>query len=173
MLKILSERERLILRLTVAIICGSILFNFILIPLFRKNDTLNREIELMKARLSKYQLLITDKEKITAAYTALLNRSKPLEKSLNLLTESLSELENLARSSNIRLIDIRPQANQGEKENQVFIDVKTEGSLTYQLKFIYSVENSISLFNIERFQLNSRQNSENLEANFTISRPAD
>jgi hypothetical protein len=79
-------------------------------------------------------------------------------------------LEALAKDAGINIVDIAPQPAQDQsgKNNEVGIDLKTEGQVEGYLKFIYSMEKSLSLLRIKRFQLNVKPNSQLLEGNFSI-----
>lgn len=162
MLRILTRREKIILSLTIAVIIFAISFNTLINPILTKNDTLNKEIELTRTKLSKYLRLLSQKDKIQHTLIS----SQPADRLVN----ALSELENLAKQANIRIIDLRPQTPKSlALYKEVPIDLRTEGTLEGYLKFIYSIENSLSLLSIRRFQLNAKPNTQTLEGSFSIS----
>lgn len=173
MLKILNKRERIILYTTIGVIFFSIGFNFLVAPILVKNENLNKEINITRAKLGKYMLLLSQKKYIQEKYSKF---SEPLRAS-SLKEETpvniLSELENLAQTSNIRIIDIRPQTQRSAAlYSEVIIDLRAEGTMEGFLKFIYNLENSLSLLRIKRMQINAKINTSTLEGSFSISKPS-
>lgn len=82
----------------------------------------------------------------------------------------MSELENLAKSSNIHILDVRPQSQKkASKYKEIMVDLRTEGKMKDYMKFIYDIENSISLLRIRKIQLNAKSNTTVLEGNISIS----
>ncbi len=164
MLKILNQRERRVFVFTAGVIIFSLVFNFALMPLFTKYKDLNEQIKIAKNRLVKYSQLMSQKDKIQSRFDQLSGADKLIGKQKNNLVEVLGELDNLAKEANIRLIDLRPQ----QSKKEITVEVRSEGRLEDYLRFIYSVENSLYILNIKRLQLNSRPNSADLEASFTV-----
>ena len=109
---------------------------------------------------------------IQGKYSKLSTNPDLSSKQSDTMMASLSELENLAKNANIRIIDIRPQTNLEASSlmREVTIDLKADGEFEGYLKFIYDLENSLSLLRIKRLQLSSKPNSQFLEASFSISR---
>ncbi|MDD5595497.1 MAG: hypothetical protein PHY94_04535, partial [Candidatus Omnitrophica bacterium] len=64
MQKIISKREKTIFYLACTIIIFSLIFNFALSPIIKKNDLLNRQIVTTRAKLKKYLWLLSQKENI-------------------------------------------------------------------------------------------------------------
>jgi hypothetical protein len=170
MQKILAKREKIILYVTVGIIMFSIIFNLFIEPNLSRNENLNKEINIARLKLNKYLKLLSQKEYIQDKYnkfSASLNLSGSGE---DTFVGALSEIESLAKASNIRILDVRPQSQKIldlYKEN--LVELRTEGQIEGYLKFIYNMENSLSLLKIKRFQLNAKPNTAALEGNFSIS----
>ncbi len=158
----------MILWLTVAVVISAVSFNFLSETVFKKNEALNKEISVTRVKLKKYLWLLAHKEGIQNKYKQFSSVTEltPETKKDTLVTV-LSELETIAQGSNIRILDLRPQ---GQKELEALVDLRTEGSIEDYLKFIYNIENSLSLLRIKRLQLNAKPNSQTLEGNFSISR---
>lgn len=168
MMKILNKREKFIAYSLVLLICLWVVGSVFILPFLKRNESLNKEIQFTSAKLNKYKWLLSNKERILKKYGgdgALALSSSGLEVNL------LSELESAAKLYGIVIIDIRPQGvfqdPQGPKGASV--DLRAEGSIQDFLKFIYAIENSISMFNISRFHLKSKSNSSLLEGSFSIS----
>ncbi|MFA6217114.1 MAG: hypothetical protein WDL87_05630 [Candidatus Omnitrophota bacterium] len=171
MQKILSKREKAILYCTIGIVSLSVFYNFIITPVIRKISLLNIEIHSTKTKLKKYLQLLSQKQALQTKYTSL-SASGPVsgaKENSTLIT--LSEIENMANTANIRILDIRPQLRKEEGSyEEILIELRTEGALNDYVKFIYNLENSLLLIRIKRFQFTSRTNSALLEANFSISK---
>jgi len=165
MQRLFSKREKIIFYLAAGVIILSIIFNFLLEPVFTKNEKLNKEINFTKSRLIKYSRLLSQKEKIQSRSG--ISSSKPNQ---DRLMNVLSELENLAKGANVRIIDIRPQASRGANVyKEILVDLRTEGTMENYLKFIYEIENSFLLLKINRFQLTALPGSALLEGTFSLS----
>ena len=171
MQRILNKREKIILYITISVIGFSAIFNFLVAPLAKKNELLNGEINITRVKLKKYILLLSQKGSIQNAYNKFSATFKAPAHKEHAPVAVLSELENLAKGSGINLIDIKPQApkNSGLQYKEIFVDLKTEGPIEGYLKFIYSIERSLSLLRVKAFRLNSKPNTPALEGNFSIS----
>lgn len=164
MQRIFTKREKLIFYITAGVIIFTLGFNFLLAPILNKNAALNKEVNFYRAKLKKYLWLLTQKDKIRAKYSKFSSDIKLSGSQEDSLVSAFSELENLANASGIKIIDLRPQKKD-------LIDLRTEGSMEGYLKFIYNLENSLSLLRIKTFRLTAKPNSSILEGSFSVSRP--
>lgn len=170
MQRVINKREKVFLYLTIMVVIFSIGFNFLINPLLQKNDKLNKEINRNKAKLTKYTWLLSQKDYIQNKYSNLIAGVDLSAKGQDRLISVLSELENLAKTANIRIIDLRPEGGRGTGlSKEINIDLRTEGVIEDYLKFIYDIENSLALLRIKRFQLNAKPNTPLLEGVFFIS----
>jgi NhaP-type Na+/H+ or K+/H+ antiporter len=170
MQRILTKREKIILYITIGVIIFSIIFNFLILPVLTKIGLLNKEINLTQTRLKKYTQLLSQKDYIQSKYNKFISRVGVSGRRQDTLVDALSELENLAKEANIRIIDIRPQTPGNiNLYKEIIIDLRTEGTMEGYLKFIYNIENSLLLLRIKRFQLNAKPATEALEGSFSIS----
>jgi Tfp pilus assembly protein PilO len=168
--RFLTKREKIIFYLTIAIVTFSVVFNFFLAPLLSKISTLNREIRTTRAKFRKYSWLLAQKDQLHDKYNQLALQFRLPQVGSDALVGVLSELENLARDANIRLVDIRPQG-EGKRDlsKGILVDLRTEGTMEGYLKFIYGIENSLLLLQIKKVQLSAKVNSPTLEGSFSIS----
>lgn len=172
MIKVLTKRENTILYATVGVLIFATLFNFAIAPILTKNDNLNREINLSREKLKKYLWLLSQKEIIQKKYSKYAPTTSITGHEQDAVVSALSELESLAKNAGIKIIDLRPQARETkgtELYKEILIDLRTEGSMEGYLKFIYNLENSLSLLRIKRFQLTAKPNAQVLEGSFSIS----
>ncbi|MCX5699843.1 MAG: type 4a pilus biogenesis protein PilO [Candidatus Omnitrophica bacterium] len=173
MIKLLKNREKIILYLTLAVILFSLIFYFIVSPVMAKYANLNKEITVASAKLRKYMALLSQKEMIQKKYSDKFYSISSLpEFKQDSLVAALSELQNLAKGADIRIIDLRPQQGvktSSQQYKEIIIDMRTEGSMEGYLKFIYDIENSLWILRIKKFQLLAKSNSVALEGVFTIA----
>jgi hypothetical protein len=171
MQKLLTKREKSIFYITVGVIISAIGFNFLIAPILTKNDILNREINLNRKKLQKYLRLLAQKDYMQGKYGSLATSASLNEKQQDILVIALSELEELSKSANIKITDIRPQSTAksliGYKE--AIIELRAEGTIEGYLKFIYNLEHSLTLLKIRKFRLTAKPNSQALEGSFSIS----
>jgi len=162
----------MILGLTIFAAVSSVVFNFVIAPVLKKNDDLNKEITKTKMKLKKYMLLLSQESYVKGKYSKFSSVLQGLPEDKDSLVAALSELELLAKSANVRIIDIRPQGMKDvASSKEVFIDFRAEAGIGDFLRFIYDLENSLSLLRIKRFQLVAKPNTQIIEGSFSVSRP--
>lgn len=164
-MRLLSKREKIILILTVGLIVFSILLNFLILPVLKQFDLLNKEIELNRRRLIKYSRLLRQKEAIRSKAASLAIDADSAGRENDALVIMLAELENLAKEANLRIVDVRPKPD----KKTANVDIKTEADIQGYLQFIYGLQHSLSLLEIKKFRLSAKANSQLLEGNFSIS----
>ena len=167
--KIITKREKVILYTAAGIIILSVVFNFLVDPLLKRREILNKQTEIVRTKLKKYIWLLSQKDYIQGKY-------KESASGLNFSNNGasvtvLSALESLAKDANIRILDIRPQAAGSTlgSYKETLADLRTEGSMEGYIKFLYTIENSLLLLRVKKFQLNAKPKSINLEGVFSIS----
>lgn len=165
MQRVLSKREKIILIFTIGLIAFSLAFNLVVLPVLRKNDSLNKRIEAARLRLARYNYLLSQKEAILGRAGGLAAGGLPGEPK-DAAVAVLSEVEALAKEANIRLVDIRPRPAKGK---QIEVDIRTEGDMQGYLNFIYALEDALSLLTVDKYQLSAKINSPYLEGSFSIS----
>ncbi len=169
MQKILNKREKIFVFLTFGAIVFSATVYFFIDPALSRNSKLNHEISFIRSKLKKYARLLNQKDYILDRYSKVSFSQGTFELSKNTLINALAEIENLAKLANIRITDIRPQNSQESTYKGALLELKAEGPLEGYMKFNYSIENSLFLLKIKRFQLNVKPDSADLEGTFTIS----
>lgn len=149
-----NPREKILLFITMAVVLFAILLNFTVLPFIDKNDLINKEILITRIKLKKYQRLLNRRETIEGRYPPL-----PVDDSMS---GALAELENMANESGLKILEVRPQDE--------LIDIRTEGNIEQQIRFIYNIQNSLALLWVRSFQINAKADNQLLEANFTITK---
>jgi len=170
MQRLISKREKTILFVTLAVILFSVVYTFFISPLLKRADILNKEIKRARLKLKKYAYLLSQETQLKEKYDQFVSRQHLLDVTENPAISALSILEALAKEANIRIIDIRPKTPRAAGQyRETAIDLRTEGTMEGYLKFLYSIENSLTLLDVQRFQLNAKPNSQLLEGSFSIS----
>jgi len=171
--RIFSEREKIILYLTIGVITFGIGYSYLIRPVIEKNAALSKKILQTKTKLNKYRRLLSQKQSLQDKYNKLNFSFKLSDQGEGTVVGVLSELENLAKEADIYFDDIRPQTTrEADSQKEIIIDLKTEGSIEGYLRFIYSIEHSPMLLKIKKFQLGARPNRQVLEGSFSISCPS-
>ncbi len=166
MQKVISKKEKVFLYLTLGVFALAILLNFIVIPFLNRNEALNQDIYANRAKLNKYTHLLRNKLNIQNRYNKVFGSFAGRAVELKKADSVLSGLDSLAKSADIRIIDMRPQ--EVSKSKELVINLKTEGEMGNYLKFLYNFEYSLPLLRIKKFQLNAKPNTQSLEGIFTI-----
>lgn len=156
--------------ITSAVIIFGIFLNILILPILNKYELLNKEINVIRTRLIRYMQLLSQKQSIESQYDKFSSDIKFSDKQQDALVGVLSGLENLAKAANIRIIDVRPQSQQGGAlDKEILIDFRTQGNMEGYMKFIYDIENSPLLLRIKRFHLSSKPGTQALlEGSFSI-----
>lgn len=170
MQKVFTKREKTIFFITIGIVIFSIVFSFLLLPVFREYAQLNNEVNIVRFRLKKYLRLASRKDYLE-------DKQKKFAAGLNFSVDTgdasvatLSALEELTKEANIKIIDIRPQSASGRGlSRELVIDLRTEGAMEGYLKFLYNIEHSLLLLTVKKFQMSARLQQPALQVNLSVS----
>jgi hypothetical protein len=169
MLRVLKKREQFFLYVIFALICSSLVFNFIAYPLWQKNQSLNSEITRTRLKLIKYQEVLNRKDRLENNYSESSPALRVLEQKQDTVVAVLAELELLSQQANVKILDIRPQSiTRASGAREASFDLRLEGDIEGYLKFIYEIENSVFLLRIKKILLHAKVDSESIEGAFTI-----
>ncbi len=170
MLMVLGKRERFLLYLIFGLIFSSLVFNFIVYPLWQNNQNLDREITLTGLKLVKYQEVLNRKAELENIYPESSPALRALEQKQDTLVAVLMELEHLSQKVNLKILDIRPQsATRTSEAKEASFDLRLEGDIEAFLNFIYEIENSVFLLRIKKILLHAKADSTSMEGTFTIT----
>jgi hypothetical protein len=170
-MRILSKRETVILSVTAGVVLFSVLFNTVLLPVLRKNEILDKKIALSRGKLANYRRLLSQKEKIRNEYSRFFSGAQGQGKTGDASVAALYTLENLAKEANVRIVEIRPRGGpeEGGSEKNTLFFMRLEGPLEGYVKFMYELENPLSLIRIKSFQVNARPNAQLLEGSLIVA----
>ncbi len=169
MQRVLTQRERVILYATGALLAFALALNTVCAPWLRKAETLNREIALTRAKIQKYANLLARRDAIRKRSAAMAAQVNVSGAQTDPMVAALSELENIARQANVKITDVRPQqAGASSGYRQTVVDIRAEGDMEGFVKFSYDLDNSLALLRIRRFHLGAKSGTALLEGTFSL-----
>jgi len=169
----LSKREKAIVYILITIVAVSLIYGLLLEPFFKYWNSLNREIRLVKVELQKSLLIIKDKKRIDEEYGLYADKLKAGTSIEQDMTYILNELETLARSSNLKIVSMRPKPPKDKEYYKRFIvEIETESDMSALMKFIYNIKKSPQLLKVDRLNLNTKSSQQGvvIRASMIISK---
>lgn len=156
-LKHLSRRERNILYLAVIVISGVLLYIVMIEPLRKKWRELNESISSKEMQLLKNQKILAQKDIIAQLYDKYAENIKMKGTVEEETAVILREIENIARTSNTYITDIKPlKVEDKEFYKEYSVELEAEGDISGLAKFIYDLQNSKQILKVKYLRLNPR-----------------
>ena len=91
---------------------------------------ISKEINITKARLRKYNRLLSQKDAIHSKYAQFTTNAQGTAQTSGVMGSALAELENLAKASGVAIVDIRPQAqNVQAVYGELLVELRAESSM--------------------------------------------
>lgn len=169
----LTGREKTILYALAVLITLFLIYNFMIEPFFKKWNNIGLETKLVRVKLQKAISIIKDKNEIDKEYDLYAVKLKPRGSNEQETTFILNELEILARTSNLKIVNMRPKPPKDRDYYKRFIvNIETESNMRSLMMFIYKVRNSEQLLKIDRLRLHTKSAEEGLliKASMVISK---
>lgn len=168
----ISKREKTALYLGAGILFLLFLDRFIFSPINRKIARLNQEIKINQTRLANDLRNIQHKDAIISEYNKYKAYVKKAGSDEEETAKTLGEIENVARSSSVYLMDIKPQApKQTEFYKKYSAEVEIEGQMNDIINFLYKLNSSPQLLRTEKVSLTPKEkNSEVAKALILVSK---
>ncbi len=146
-----SRRERLLAVGSMLFVCVVLLDRVVLGPWLAHTAKVHREIHRLEEEMRQQQHLLTRKSQLTAEADAAGEAYHALESGAMDMAGLLRQLEALGTESGINLGEIKPIEKAGATgEEGSTVDVQYHGSLNAWIHFVYLIQRSPSLFEIER-----------------------
>lgn len=159
-LKNLSPRERFGVYLGIVVIIGVVSYITVIEPLWTKWQELNNTIDNKEAQLSKNRKILAQEDAISKQYDKHAENIKMKGSVEEETATILREIENIARSSNTYITDIKPQKVQDmEFYKEYFVELEAEGDISNLAKFIYDLQNSKQILKVRYLRLNPRDDA--------------
>lgn len=170
MLKVSGKKKKQILFIIAGILVFNAIFTLAVKPFLAKNELLNKEIRVTRLKFKQYLGLLSRKGSLGQRYGELPSLSGEPGITQNGSVEMLSDIEVLAKKSNLQITDIRTQFSDNAsdfKEN--LVRLKTEGDMESYLKFFYNLESPLLLMDVKKFRLSVKSSFGLLEGDLLIS----
>ena len=168
----LSSREKSILvfcTLTVLIFIG---YKGVAQPLHRQSEILNEKIHSSEQKLKK-QFNVLERGKIVdkeyEQYAAVFRQTAS---DGQIMSSILSEVESVARENGMRIADMKPKkVKRIDFYNNFSVSIAMNGQLVDIVKFLYILQNTPHLFNIEELVIEkSSPRSSTLDCRLVLNR---
>jgi hypothetical protein len=143
----LSRRERGLAALAVFAVSGAVLYGVVLGPWWTHTAKVRQEIVRLEEELKQQRRLLSRQTQLGAEAEAAGEAYRVLESGAMDMATILRELEKLGAESGINLGEVKPIEKEGAGST---LDVQSHGSLKAWIHFLYLIQTSSSLFEIER-----------------------
>jgi len=154
----LSKREKSFLWLAIIAVVCIALYILVLEPTWNKWQQLNKTIDVTERKLLKNLKIMGQKEIIDELYDKYaqsLRMKGSVEEETAVI---LSEIENIARQSNVIITDIKPQSVKDmDFYKEYYVEMEAEGNIASLAKFIYELQNSKQILKVRHLRLNAKE----------------
>lgn len=168
----ISKREKSLISITVLVIACSIIYIFVVEPLYKKFNELNQQIEIKQVRLTKNLKLMKEKDIITEEFKKYGEKLKVKGSDEEEMASVLSEIERIGKTTGIYLKDVKPQRIKDMSFYKILlVEIKFQADTQNLSKFIYSLQTSASLLKVKRLQVDIKGGESSLlEGTLQISK---
>ncbi|MEW6407073.1 MAG: type 4a pilus biogenesis protein PilO [Patescibacteria group bacterium] len=167
-MKNFSKREKKLAYLTILVVAFAFILNVIVIPLKHSWISLERDIEMKKLALERYDDLLKrgqNKGFINFSDT------KKYKSDVEVLNDLFSLVDKISNKSSIDLISIRPSGKEKKDELVKYsLEIKIEGTFKNILIFIENTSKTNSNFLVEQLEIAKSNQSSALSARLIISK---
>lgn len=150
----LSNRERMIFYVTLAVIGAVFLDRLILAPIISKIGELKETIVLEEEQIEQSLLIVMQEDRIKkeiARYAPYLSQPEIEEKEV---TTFLKEVENIAKQSSVYLVDVKPAGKKVEGvARKYFVKLNFEAQMEQTMNFFYNISSRDQLLGIESYDI--------------------
>ena len=150
-----TQREKITFYATVGTFVLALAARLLGPVLFDGDSTLDAKIASAKSKLVKYRSLTGSKQAIEASYAKAFPGAQVAPGG-----SLLSDLEAMAREAGVRVLDMHCE--------QDTVDMRVEGKMADQLKFIYGIERSSRDLRLKRLNFMAQSGSGLLEAGLSM-----
>ncbi len=150
----LSRRERLLAAGGVLVVSMVLLDRVVLAPWWQHTQRVRREIDKLEASIWTAQQVIARRPQITAEVDAYRDYLQRQADGVLDMASFLREIEALGKESSVVLGEVKPLQEAGEAGSQgPTLDVRCSGALPQWIHFLYLLENSPLLIDVQRATL--------------------
>lgn len=154
----LSPREKIILYAVIISVSLAFLDKAVILPVAGKFGQLNEEILVQEKVLAKNTRNLLQKDTVAIEHKQFENYSKPAGSDEEEMAKFLNNVEKYARESAVYLADIKPRpVIEIDFYKKYTVEVNSEGEMKGLIGFLYKIENSEGLMNIEKLQFSPKK----------------
>ena len=167
----ISSREKTIFAFCIASVLGVLLYVLALEPILASWEKVNREIRRREIRIQKISKVIKKKEILEARLNELKKRAKLGIPKEEWETALFTSLDAMARDSGVIILNrtSHPSREHGFYQ-ELSTDLEMECNLDTLSKFLYQMETSAQILNVETLRLNPKgRGSSKLNGQMSIS----
>jgi len=167
-----SKKERIGLAAAAIIISLAFLDRLILNPINKRIQQISQEIKISEKQLKMGLLNLNQKEAIISEYGKYSQYFKGLGSEEETTAAMLSGIEDVAKKSNMGLLDLKPQPSKDRGFYREYsVEVETEGTMDSLVSFLYQLNSSTQLLRVLtlRFNLKNKESSL-IQASILITR---
>ena len=153
----LSTRQRVLLGVTVALVCGAALERLVYAPVVAHLDELDQEILLKESQLRRNLRNIAAREAVRKAYAPYATDASTARSQEEMIGGLLAEIEGLAGKAGLVLANVRPKpASKGEGGKRYPVEVEFESELGPLVRFIHGLHGSKYLLRVSQLRLDGK-----------------
>jgi Tfp pilus assembly protein PilO len=160
----LSKKERVGILAALAVIMVVLVDKLVISPVGDKVQRINQEIKFSEKKLSRDLRNINNKDAIESEYRKYKNYVKKSSASDEEdVANILGEIEGLARSAGVNLVDIKPQATkQADFYKEYAIAVEVEGTMEQVITFLHNLNSSTQLLRAVKLRIGLKDKESSL-----------
>ncbi|MFC1632047.1 hypothetical protein ACFL1I_01745 [Candidatus Omnitrophota bacterium] len=168
----LSQRERRLIQLTLAVISLTVVYSFIVRPLAANWQELNRQILEQEIELKSNIRYISQKEQVRDIYRQLAGVIQKGGVDEEEVTALLRFVEKTAKDSTLHISNIRPKPIKDLVFCKKYIlEMNCQATMEGYIKFIYTLQQSEQLIRVENLRITAaKSSSPQLKARLIISK---
>lgn len=153
-----SSREKIFLYTAIVFVSCTFLAGALILPVLEKFRQLNEEILIQEKLLTRNVHNLLQKDKVVAEHKQFENYSNVVGSYEEEMAKFLNNVEEYARESQVYLVDIKPHpVIEMDFCKKYAIEVNSQGEMKGLISFLYKIESSDGLMNIEKLQLSAKK----------------
>lgn len=154
----MSQKEKIGIFLAGIVVFFALLDRLVIAPVSDRLLEIERQIKMSEKQLDIGMRNISQKESITREYQKYARYLKNSGSDEEQAAVMLSEIEDLARRSNMNLVDIKPQQPKNiDFYKEYSIEIEAEGEMESIINFLWKLNSSVQLLRVERLRLNLKE----------------
>jgi len=151
----LAKKERIGLFVASVVVLITLADRLVISPIRGMVGKLNREIEMCEEELRRDIMSLNEKKAITKEYEKYTQYVTKAGSDEEEVSKILAEIEEIARKSEVNLVDITPQApREVDFYREYAAEIEVEGRTASIVSFLYRLSNSTLLLRAQKLRIN-------------------